>query len=53
MLFTSVGFLFLSLGSAIDCSLLSQLHLKSPLSGFVQTGVLIIGMLFVLYSIYR
>ena len=53
MLFTSVGFLFLSLGSAIDCSLLAQVNLKSPLSGFVQTCVLTTGMLFVLHSIYR
>lgn len=53
MLFASAGFLFLSLGCAIDCPLLAQLHLKSSLSGFVQTGILITGMLFVFHSIYR
>jgi hypothetical protein len=53
MLFTSLGFLFISLGSAIDCSLLSQLNLNAPFSGLIQTCVLTTGMLFVLHSIYR
>lgn len=53
MLFTAIGFLFLSIGSVIDCSVLAQFHLKSPISGWIQTCVLITGMGFVLYSIYR
>ena len=53
MLLISAGFLFLSVGSSLDCSLLSMLNLKSPLSGLVQTCVLTVGMVFVLLSIYR
>jgi hypothetical protein len=53
MLFTAIGFLFLAVGSALDCAVLGAVNVAAPLSGVVRTCVLVTGMAFVFHSVYR
>jgi len=53
MLYLSVGFLFISVGGVMDCSFFTILAIQTPFSGVLQTGLVAIGMAFVLYSMYR
>lgn len=52
MFYLSVGFLFISVGGVMDCSFFDLLQIQTALSGVIQTGLVAVGMLFVLYSMY-
>lgn len=52
MLFVAIGFVFISLGAVIE-GLLFELDLLTIYqASAIQTGIVAIGMLFVLYSLY-
>jgi hypothetical protein len=53
MFYLSVGFLFISVGGVMDCSFFRILSLQTPFSGAIQTGLVAVGMLFVLYSMHQ
>lgn len=53
MFYLSAGFLFISVGGVMDCSFFRILQIRPPLSGVFQTSLVAVGMLSVLYSMYR
>ena len=53
MLYLSVGFLFISVGGVMDCSFFRLVDVQTSFSGVLQTGLVAIGMVFVLVSMYR
>ena len=52
MLFVSVGFIFISVGAVIEGILYEFDILTIYRASAIQTGIVAIGMLFVLYSLY-
>ena len=52
MLFVGVGFLFISFGAVIEGLLFEVVGLSIFEAGAVQTSLVAVGMLFVLYSLY-
>ena len=52
MLYVAIGFLFISVGSVIEGILFDVVGLSIFLSGTIQTAVVAVGMLVVLYSLY-
>ena len=52
MLFVSIGFLFISVGSVIEGILYEFEVLSIFQASAIQTGIVAIGMVFVLYSLY-
>lgn len=52
MLYVAIGFLFISIGSVIEGLLFDVIGLSIFLSGTIQTAIVAIGMLVILYSLY-
>jgi len=52
MLYVAVGFLFISFGAVVEGILFDVFGFSIFLAGTVQTSIVAIGMLFVLYSLY-
>ncbi|MEF8800051.1 MAG: hypothetical protein V5A38_00655 [Halolamina sp.] len=52
MLYVAVGFLFISVGSVIEGVLFDVFDLSIFLAGTIQTGIVAVGMLVILYSLY-
>lgn len=52
MLYVAVGFLFISVGSVIEGLLFDVVGLSIFLAGTIQTSLVAIGMLVILYSLY-
>ena len=52
MLYVAVGFLFISFGAVIEGVLFEVVGLSFTQAGAVQTAIVAVGMLFVLYSLY-
>ena len=52
MLYLSIGFLLLSVGGVLDCSLFSALHVVVPFASYVKTGLVATGMVTISYSLY-
>jgi hypothetical protein len=52
MLFVAVGFVFLTAGGTMGCSLIQTLGISSATFGVAQTVLVAVGMGFVLYSLY-
>lgn len=52
MLYVAIGFLFISVGAVIEGVLFDVVGLSIFLSGTIQTTVVAIGMLVILYSLY-
>lgn len=52
MLYVAIGFAFISLGSVIEGVLFELDVMSIYQAGAIQTGIVAIGMLFVLYSLY-
>ncbi|WP_267641648.1 DUF7521 family protein [Haloarchaeobius amylolyticus] len=52
MLFVAIGFAIISIGAVIEGVLFDVVGWSIFLAGFVQTVVVAVGMLFVLYSLY-
>ena len=52
MLFVAVGFAFVSVGAVIEGILLDELGFSVFLAGSLQTGIVAVGMLLVVYSLY-
>jgi len=52
MLYVAIGFVFISFGAVIEGILFDILEWSIFLAGTVQTLIVAIGMLFVLYSLY-
>ncbi|WP_436900528.1 DUF7521 family protein [Halovenus halobia] len=52
MLYVAVGFLFISVGSVIEGVLFDVVGLSIFLSGTIQTAIVAVGMLVILYSLY-
>lgn len=52
MLYVAIGFLFISFGAVIEGILFDVVGLSIFLAGTVQTSIVAIGMVFVLYSLY-
>ncbi|WP_137287024.1 DUF7521 family protein [Halorussus salinisoli] len=52
MLFVGVGFVFLSVGGVMGCSVVNALGVTPFALGVVQTLLVAVGMGFVLYSLY-
>ena len=52
MLFVAVGFVFLTAGGTMGCSLIHTLGISPVAFGAVQTVLVAVGMGFVLYSLY-
>ncbi|WP_227134471.1 DUF7521 family protein [Halorubellus salinus] len=52
MRYVAIGFLFISIGSVIEGILFDVMGLSIYLSGTIQTAIVAIGMLVVLYSLY-
>jgi len=52
MLYVAIGFLFISVGSVIEGVLFDVVGLSMFLSGTIQTGIVALGMLVILYSLY-
>ena len=52
MLYVAVGFLFISFGAVIEGILFELAGFSIVLAGTVQTAIVAVGMLFVLYSLY-
>lgn len=52
LLFVAAGFVLISCGSAIGCTVLDAVGLAVPYAGLVRSGLLGGGMLSVLYSMY-
>ncbi|MFC6732590.1 MULTISPECIES: hypothetical protein [unclassified Haladaptatus] len=53
MFYLSSGFLFISVGGVMDCSFFTLLDIETLMSGVIQTSLVAIGMVLVLYSMYR
>ncbi|WP_423999164.1 DUF7521 family protein [Haloarcula salina] len=52
MLYVAIGFLFISVGSVIEGVLFDVVGLSIFLAGTIQTAIVAIGMLVILYSLY-
>lgn len=52
MLYVAVGFLFISVGAIVEGILYDVVGLSIFLAGTVQTGVVAVGMIVILYSLY-
>jgi hypothetical protein len=52
MLYVAIGFLFISIGAVIEGILFDVVGLSIFLAGTIQTAVVAMGMLVVLYSLY-
>lgn len=52
MRYVAIGFLFISVGSVIEGILFDVVGLSIFLAGTIQTAVVAVGMLVVLYSLY-
>jgi hypothetical protein len=52
MLFVAVGFVFLTAGGTMGCSLVQTLGVSPAALGVAQTLLVAVGMGFVLYSLY-
>jgi hypothetical protein len=52
MLFVAIGFVFLTIGGTMGCSLIQSLHISAATFGVAQTVLVAIGMGCVLYSLY-
>jgi len=52
MLFVAVGFVFLTAGGTMGCSLIRTLGVSPAVLGVAQTALVAVGMGFVLYSLY-
>jgi len=52
MLYVAIGFAFISFGAVIEGILFDVVGFSIFLAGTVQTSIVAIGMLFVLYSLY-
>ena len=52
MLYVAIGFLFISFGAVIEGLLYDVVGLSIFLAGTVQTSIVAVGMVFVLYSLY-
>jgi hypothetical protein len=52
MFFVSVGFVFLTVGGVMGCSLIQTLSISPITFGAIQTVLIAVGMGFVLYSLY-
>ncbi|MFB6104159.1 MAG: hypothetical protein ABEJ57_03620 [Halobacteriaceae archaeon] len=52
MLFVAIGFVFISVGAVIEGVLFEVLGWSIYVSGAVQTTIVAIGMLVILYSLY-
>ena len=52
MRYVAIGFTFISIGAVIEGLLFDVVGLSIFLAGTVQTSIVAVGMLFVLYSLY-
>ena len=52
MLYVAIGFTFISFGAVIEGILFDVVGFSIFLAGTVQTAIVAVGMLFVLYSLY-
>lgn len=52
MLYVAIGFLFISVGSVIEGVLFEVVGLSIFQAGTIQTAIVAIGMLVILYSLY-
>jgi len=52
MLYVAIGFLFISVGSVIEGILFDVVGLSIFVAGTIQTAIVAIGMLVILYSLY-
>ncbi|WP_136715416.1 DUF7521 family protein [Halorientalis salina] len=52
MIYVAIGFLFISVGSVIEGVLFDVLGLSIFVAGTIQTSIVAVGMLIVLYSLY-
>lgn len=52
MLYVAIGFLFISVGAIIEGILLDVVGLDIFVAGTVQTAIVAVGMLVILYSLY-
>ncbi|MFB6130005.1 MAG: hypothetical protein ABEJ28_04185 [Salinigranum sp.] len=52
MLYVALGFFFISIGAVIEGILFEIFDLRIFVAGAIQTGIVAVGMLFVLYSLY-
>ena len=52
MLYVAIGFLFISIGSVIEGVLFDIVGLSIFISGTIQTAIVAVGMLVILYSLY-
>lgn len=52
MLYVAIGFVFISLGSVIEGVLFELEVMSIYQAGAIQTGIVALGMLFVLYSLH-
>ncbi|WP_276270975.1 DUF7521 family protein [Haloarcula litorea] len=52
MLYVAIGFLFISIGSVIEGVLFDVVGLSIFLAGTIQTAIVAVGMLVILYSLY-
>ncbi|WP_336339641.1 DUF7521 family protein [Haloarcula brevis] len=52
MLYVAIGFFFISVGSVIEGVLFDVVGLSIFLAGTIQTAIVAIGMLVILYSLY-
>ncbi|WP_435361118.1 DUF7521 family protein [Haloarchaeobius sp. DFWS5] len=53
MLYLAIGFVFISLGGAADCSLYGALGVTKPLGGYLPTCLTTVGLGTVALSLYR
>ena len=52
MLYVAIGFLFISIGSVIEGVLFDVVGLSIFMAGTIQTTIVAVGMLVILYSLY-
>lgn len=52
MLFLAAGFVLVSVGGVLDCSLFGVLNVVVPYAGYVKTALVGVGMVAISYSLY-
>jgi hypothetical protein len=52
MLYVAIGFLFISVGAVIEGVLFDVVGLSIYLAGTIQTAIVAVGMIVILYSLY-
>ncbi len=52
MLYVAIGFLFISVGAVIEGVLFDVVGLSIFLAGTIQTAIVAVGMVIILYSLY-